>query len=187
MCGKYHISTEDENLDFREAVARLMLAHPGTDIRTGDILPGQIAPVYTARGLVPLRFGYRPSHMKRLLINARSETAQESPMFGPLLRRSRVLVPARAFYEWSPAKQAFLFGRPDSGLIYMAGLAFPGSPLGSFVILTRDAAGAPARVHPRMPVIFDSPELQSAWLRQDSLAPHLLRLPDQTEYSIIAG
>ncbi|HQO56780.1 MAG TPA: hypothetical protein PK321_10680 [Clostridia bacterium] len=89
MCGKYHISTEDENLDFREAVARLMLAHPGTDIRTGDILPGQIAPVYTVRGLVPLRFGYRPSHMKRLLINARSETAQESPMFGPLLRRSR--------------------------------------------------------------------------------------------------
>jgi len=53
MCGKYHISTEDENLDFREAVARLMLAHPGTDIRTGDILPGQIAPVYTARGLAP--------------------------------------------------------------------------------------------------------------------------------------
>ena len=38
-----------------------------------------------------------------------------------------------------------------------------------------------------MPVIFDSPELQSAWLRQDSLAPYLLRLPDQTEYSIIAG
>ncbi|HOQ63658.1 MAG TPA: SOS response-associated peptidase family protein, partial [Clostridia bacterium] len=116
MCGKYHISTEDENLDFREAVARLMLAHPGTDIRTGDILPGQIAPVYTVRGLAPLRFGYRPSHMKRLLINARSETAQESLMFGPLLRRSRVLVPARAFYEWSPAKQAFLFGRPGGGL-----------------------------------------------------------------------
>ena len=187
MCGKYHISMEDENLVFREAIAELMLEHPGMDIRTGDILPGQIAPVYTARGLVPLRFGYKPSYMKRLLINARSETAHESPMFGPLLRRSRVLVPARAFYEWSPAKQAFLFGRPGGGLIYMAGLAFPGSPLGSFVILTRDAAGAPARVHPRMPVMFDSPELQSAWLRQDSLAPYLLRLPDQTEYSLIAG
>lgn len=182
MCGKYHITTEDENLSFREAIAQLMLEHPEIDIRTGDILPSQAAPVYNAQGLAAMRFGHKASFSKRLLINARSETAQESRLFAPLMKSARVLVPAQAFYEWSPAKKPHLFGREKGGLLYMAGLAFPGNDLPGFVILTRDAVGKPAQVHPRMPVMFQSAELRDAWLHQDGLAGELLKMPDGEEY-----
>ena len=187
MCGKYHVTTEDENISFREAVQQLMLEHPEIPLTLGDVLPSQAAPVITREGLVAMRFGHRAAFMKRLLINARSETAQESRLFAPLLRTARVLVPAKAFYEWSPDKNPWLFGRAAGGLIHMAGLAFPGQPLKEFVILTRDATGAPGAVHPRMPVMFSSPETQNAWLHQDSLVQALMELQDGEEYIALAG
>lgn len=188
MCGKYHITTEDENLSFREAVQQLMLEHPEITIQLGEVVPSLIAPVYTKNGLAPMRFGHKPAFMKRLLINARSETAATSPMFGPLLRQQRILVPARGFYEWSKEKKPSLFAREGGGMLHMAGLVFPARPVPSFVILTRDATGNPGRVHPRMPVMFASPELQDAWLHQDSLAESLLQLPDEEGYlDLLAG
>ncbi len=180
MCGKYHITTEDENISFQEALRKLMLEHPEIQLKTGDILPSQVAPVITAQGLSPMRFGHRFGALKRLLINARSETAADSPLFAPRLRTSRCLVPASAFYEWSPEKKPFLFGREQGGLIHMAALYFTGADVPGFVIITRDAAGPPSAVHPRMPLIFGSHELQEAWLRQDSLAEALLHVDDGT-------
>lgn len=176
MCGKYHITTEDENISFREAIRQLMLEHPEIPIKTGDILPSQIAPVYTVEGLMPLRFGHKPGFMKSLLINARSETVSSSPLFVPRLRAARCLVPARAFYEWSPQKKPYLFGDRQGGLLHMAALWFPGEDFREFVIITRDSAGIAAEVHPRMPLLFGTPELQEAWLHQDGLAESLLHL-----------
>lgn len=180
MCGKYHITTEDENISFREALRKLMLEHPEIQLKNGDVLPSQIAPVITAQGLSPMRFGHRLGTAKRLFINARSETAAGSPLFAPRLKTSRCLVPASAFYEWSPEKKPFLFGREQGGLLHMAALYFTGADTPDFVIITRDAAGPPSVVHPRMPLIFGSPELQEAWLRQDSLAEALLHMDDGT-------
>lgn len=186
MCGKYHITTEDENITFQEAIRQLMLEHPEIALKTGDIVPSQPAPVFTAEGLEAMRFGHRVSFMKRLLINARSETAATSPLFAPRLRASRCLVPASAFYEWSPDKKLHLFGLPKGGLLYMAGLYFKGADLPGFVIITRDAEGPPATVHPRMPLIFSSPELRDAWLNQDGLAAEMLRLDDETPLKELA-
>ncbi len=182
MCGKYHISTEDENLSFREAIHQLLLEHPEINLKTGDIVPSQIAPVLTEKGLSPMRFGHKASFMKSLLINARSETAQNSPLFARKMKTGRILVPATAFYEWSKEKKPHLFGHENRRIIYMAGLAFKTDGLAEFVILTRDATGTPAQVHPRMPVIFDTAELQAAWLTQDSLVEQLLSLPDEGAY-----
>lgn len=183
MCGKYHITTEDENISFREAIAQLMLEHPEINLQTRDVVPSQYAPVYTKEGLKPLRFGRKVDFMSKLLINARSETAHESRLFAPLLRASRVLVPARAFYEWSSDKKPHLFAREDGKLLYMAGLAFPGDGLKDFVILTRDSVGRPNEVHPRMPVMFGSDELREAWLHQDNLAQAMLQMEDLTPYT----
>ena len=182
MCGKYHISTEDENISFREAIAQLMLEHPEITLQTRDVVPSQLAPVYTKAGLAPLRFGRKVDFMSRLLINARSETAHSSRMFAPLLRTSRVLVPAQAIKERSPQTKPHLFAREAGQMLYMAGLAFPGEGLDDFVILTRDSVGRPSEVHPRMPVMFGSDELRQAWLEQDNLAQALLLLEDETRY-----
>ncbi|HSK69702.1 MAG TPA: SOS response-associated peptidase family protein [Candidatus Limnocylindria bacterium] len=183
MCGKYHVTTEDENISFQEAVRQLMLEHPEIPIRTGDILPSQVAPVYAAEGLVPARFGVKVSFMKSLLINARSETAAKSPLFKPSLRSGRCLVPARGFYEWTPEKKPHFFGKEEGGLVYMAGLLFPDEDVRRFVIITRDAQGAPARVHPRMPLIFHTEELRDAWLHQDGLAEELLTIREDVPLS----
>lgn len=176
MCGKYHITTEDENISFREAIRQLMLEHPEIQLQLGEVRPTQVAPVYTRAGLAPMRFGYKPPWMKTLLINARSETAASSPLFSPRLKLARCLVPARGYFEWSPQKQPFLFGYPQGGLLHMAALSFEGDPVPGFVILTRDARGESKKVHPRMPLIFPTVELQQAWLHQDSLAESLLTL-----------
>lgn len=177
MCGKYHITTEDENLSFQEAIRQLMLEHPEIRLQQGDILPSQIAPVQTAGGLAPMRFGHKATFTKSLLINARSETAAQSRLFAPRLRKARCLVPAHSFYEWDEQKKPHLFQAAQGGLLHMAGLYFEGEGLPQFVILTREAKGPPALVHPRMPVIFLSQELQSAWLHQEGLFEELLLMP----------
>jgi putative SOS response-associated peptidase YedK len=183
MCGKYHITTEDENISFQEAVRQLMLEHPEIPVKTGDVLPSQVAPVFAQEGLIPARFGVRVSFMKSLLINARSETAASSALFKPALKSGRCLVPARGFYEWTPEKKPHLFGKSEGGLVYMAGLLFPGEDVRRFVIITREAQGAPAQVHPRMPLIFPTEELRDAWLHQDGLAGELLRFREDLPLS----
>lgn len=182
MCGKYHLTTEDENISFREAIRQLMLEHPELPIQMDSVVPSQFAPVYTKGGLLPLRFGHKVSFSKQLLINARSETLASSRLFAPRLQVARVLVPAKGFYEWSPQKKPHLFGSPRGGLIQMAGLSFKvgeQNSIDSFVIITREARGTPAQVHPRMPLIFQSPELQQAWLHQDGLAENLLGMGEE--------
>lgn len=185
MCGKYHITTEDENISFREAVLQLMRENPEISLQTAQVRPSQIAPVYTNRGLVPMRFGYKPPWMKKLLINARSETAPTNPLFSTQLKTARCLVPAHGFYEWTAQKQPFVFGRRQGGLLYMAGFYFHNTTLEEFVILTRDAQGEPLAVHPRMPVIFSTQELQHAWLYQDNLTNLLLSLGDYNDLTSV--
>jgi putative SOS response-associated peptidase YedK len=60
------------------------------------------------RRLTGATWGYAPptdpaAPRARSWINARAETALDSPIFGPALRSRRCLVPADAFYEWSRA------------------------------------------------------------------------------------
>lgn len=145
-------------------------------LAAGDIVPSLVAPVMTAGGWRAMRFGYQAPYMKKALINARSETASQRAMFAPLLKTSRCLVAADAFYEWTAEKEPFQFALPGKTM-YLAGLYFEAEPVPCFVILTREAAGRLAEVHPRMPVILGSPELREAWLNHDRLAAELLSLP----------
>ena len=58
-------------------------------------------------------------------INAKSETASIKPMFRHAFRKSRVLVPADAFYEWKPVsgqKQPYLIQLKDGAPFGMGGL-----------------------------------------------------------------
>lgn len=177
MCGRYHVETEEENLEVRRLIREITAAHPGVGVATGTIVPSLTAPVLTQAAPAPMRFGIRLPRMPRLIINARAEGAAESRLFSGLLAASRCLVPASAFYEWSADRTAHAFAGPG-GLLYMAALFLPAEELSAFAIVTREARGDPARVHPRMPLILDSPELREAWLRSPSLARELLRLEE---------
>ena len=91
------------------------------------------------------------------VINARSETAHEKPLFAGSMESRRCLIPAGWYYEWERRgreRVRYAIRPEETGLMYMAGL-YRLTPAGAqFTILTRDAAPDIAFIHPRMPVIL---------------------------------
>ncbi|HEV3354026.1 MAG TPA: SOS response-associated peptidase [Acidimicrobiales bacterium] len=102
------------------------------------------------------------------LINARSETVTERPVFREAFERRRCLIPADGFYEWEtmPAggKQPYLFAAVDGGPVGFAGLY---GRRGTCAIVTSAAAPPVARLHERMPVIV-ARDRWDVWLDADA-------------------
>ncbi|MGH2418155.1 MAG: SOS response-associated peptidase [Candidatus Limnocylindria bacterium] len=127
------------------------------------------------RRLAAARWGFRPfwassekPKATQSWINARAETAWDSPAFGRALRSRRCVIPADAFYEWDPSaspRQPYAIGPAGSGeMLAMAGIWSPvqGEPP-TMAILTTAPNALVAPVHNRMPVILDLAALD-AWL-----------------------
>lgn len=161
MCGRYYIDAEAGELCriLREIERKQGSAMAHAAMKVGEIFPTNIVPVIGARGTELMKWGY--SGYKNRVINARSETAIEKPMFRKSLLERRCLVPASGYFEWQrtpsggKTKQKYALYQPD-GPIYMAGLwrQEQGETLPVFVILTREAGESIAHIHDRMPVIL---------------------------------
>lgn len=134
------------------------------------------------RRLESARWGLVPAWAKdsgsgASAINARIESASEKSTFATAVRKRRAIVPATGYYEWTVVdgiKTPHFIHFPDGELMVFAGLyewwrdasAAEDSPqrwLLSTSILTREATGALAGIHDRMPV-FLSPGLVDEWL-----------------------
>jgi putative SOS response-associated peptidase YedK len=105
-------------------------------------------------------------------INARAETALDSPAFGPALRQRRCIIPVDAFYEWDRSvspRQPFAIGAADEGLLALAAIWSPPSDaaLPSAAILTTSPNELLSPIHNRMPVILSRDAL-SDWLSPDT-------------------
>lgn len=141
------------------------------------------------RRLAAATWGFRPFWADdggRSWINARAETAWDSPAFGPALRATRCIVPADAFYEWdrtASPRQPYAIGPADDGeLLALAGIWSPRREEPPTVaILTTTPNALVGRVHDRMPVILDRGLLDD-WLDPATppadLAPMLLAAPE---------
>ena len=71
-----------------------------------------------------MQWGYTMLDRKRI-INARSETASEKPMFKDGMLQRRCLIPASHYFEWEKreAKKIKYAIRPEGAkLLYMAGI-----------------------------------------------------------------
>jgi len=120
-------------------------------------------------GLVPW-WADDPSIGTRM-INARSESAADSPAYRESFRNRRCLVAADGFYEWASergGRQPYWVHAPHGSPFAFAGLwsrwrQGGGEPLETFTILTRDAAPGIRHLHDRMPVILD-PADHDLWL-----------------------
>ena len=91
-------------------------------------------------------------------------------MFRQAYRRSRVLVPAEAFYEWKVVagkKQPFLIHMKDRSPFGMGGLlehwGTPEREILTFTILTTQANFLMKDIHERMPVIIQRKHYKT-WL-----------------------
>ncbi len=178
MCGRYTLTCPDEdtliaNLPFDAFSETRIEFRPRY-----NIAPGQRSPVIYLEGGKPILadalWGFARS-TGILAINARSETAERTPMFRDAFRTGRCLVPADGFLEWRKegrVNQPYLFRTHDRSLFSMAGLWKEGR----YVVLTRDSAGEVEEIHNRMPVIL-SRERAQHWLHAGELsdAPELTR------------
>jgi putative SOS response-associated peptidase YedK len=139
-----------------------------TKIKTnGEIFPTDVVPVQTVMGSCqPMQWGFSRSK-GRPVINARSESALEKPMFLQAMRERRCLIPAGGYYEWlseGNKKTRYRFFDPGRPL-YLAGCWRREKDGGrcAFVILTRPAVKAVAAIHHRMPVSIPH-QFREAWL-----------------------
>ncbi|MEE4210513.1 MAG: SOS response-associated peptidase [Parvularcula sp.] len=130
-----------------------------------------------------LRWGFVPGwdkegkFLKRPVVNIRSESAHEKPMFRHAFRRRHCLFPMNGFYEWreeNGVKQPYLLTRgEDLPLFAIAGLyedwlGEDGSELRTAAFLTREAGPATAAIHDRQPV-YVAPKDYDRWLLVDEL------------------
>lgn len=192
MCGRFLLLSSPEQLAERFEV---------DEVRADPLAPRyNVAPstdIYAViedetRRLGTLRWGFVPPWAKHEKdgpqpINARMETVATSRMFAPSFKRRRCLVPADGFYEWQQRpeggrKQPYHLADPDGRPLAFAGIWTSWrdpreedvAPLFSAAILTTDAAGVMAEIHPRMPVVLPAP-LWDDWLTApEDDAPHLL-------------
>lgn len=179
MCSRYSLTSPPEAV---RAVFRLREVHDFPP--RYNIAPTQPVAIVRnddrgERELMLVRWGLIPPWVKdprefSLLINARSETAEEKPSFRGALRHHRCLVPTNGFYEWTGkagAKRPHLIRRrqgSNHGLFALAGLfehwmGADGSEMDTMAILTTAANASVAPLHDRMPVIIGEADFDR-WL-----------------------
>lgn len=179
MCGRYSLFTEEENQEIMRIVRRMSEKYPGNAMRQGEIFPTNQAPVLQFLGdkIEPelAVWGFPRFNAKGVIINARSETADERPMFRKSLHVRRCVVPSTGFYEWSQDAQKikYHFAMPEQGALYMAGLfnEFQGEK--RFVILTTAANLSISDVHNRMPVILPKNKVEDWLMTEEFAIPYL--------------
>lgn len=195
MCSRYSLTAKEWDF-FSKFLKELMQLKAATRY---NIAPTQSAPVIAMDDDIPacrdMRFGFQsPATATRkssIVVNARSETVAEKPIFRDAFRERRCLVPATGFYEWQQIgaqKQPMNIRLNDGKPFYFAGLwrtslipakSADGSgkesePADTFVIMTTEPNRLMASIHNRMPVILD-PQARDQWLdpgsRTEGLSP----------------
>lgn len=184
MCGRYRTKQSDpEEFNLRYGAWGSAIADSLGQIEVRPTDPiAVIRAVDGQRTAEAVRWGIQPPNAKRPLINARDDKLLRPGLWNRSLVEpaSRVLVPADGWYEWLAAedpkvkKQPFLHLVDGGAPFAFAGLRayaiVKGEKVTAATIITTHAAGAPARIHDRMPVVLDGPEAEEAWLTGDDPA-----------------
>ncbi len=167
MCGRVFVRETSEMMRIMEMVCSH--GHPPDSIKTeGEGFPGDILPVLASdRKRKPsafaMQWGYHLD--KRLIINARSETAAQKSLFRDGFRERRCIIPVSGYYEWDPSKTKYAI-HPANSMTYLAGIyRMEESPV--FTILTREPGNSTAFIHPRMPVILPREDIRN-WIDPDA-------------------
>lgn len=188
MCGRYALYSTD-----------MLAGHYGSELphdvpANFNAAPTQTMPVMTPAGLQLMRWGFIPRWAKDekigyKLINTRSESVFEKPMWRNAVHYQRCLVPANGFYEWkrtSDSKTPYYFYLPGEPLFSFAGIwstwQHEGKEWKTYSILTTTPNKEMEPIHDRMPVIVRADD-EATWLNaenDDIIAELLTPPPDGT-------
>ncbi len=191
MCGRYAFSDIDEIYEARrilEEVAKRLGDDPAAVVKTGEVFPSERAAVVAQRpgGAISdaMNWGYPVGG--KLLINARSETVAEKPLFAQSLNGGRCLVPCTGFFEWKTEgkrKTKFLIRPEGARFFYLAGLygrfADKGKAGEHFVIITAPANADMQQIHHRMPLIVPK-AASELWLGNGNAPDTIKEIYDMT-------
>ena len=128
------------------------------------------------------------------LINLRSEGLATKPFYSKILKRSRCLIPATAFFEWQSVagrKQKMRISQPNGETLMLAGVFDHHPDAGTTcAILTTAADETVSKIHDRMPLILGREE-SSFWLNEYAEFPDdefaaILQTPARQALSIEA-
>ena len=187
MCGRFTLTLEAEDVQQELELGPM----PPDWVAHYNVAPSQPVAVVTEaveRKVERMRWGLIPAWAKDAsigdrLINARSESLAEKPAFRNAYAHRRCLILANGFYEWQklegpkPIRIPYYFQLEGGRAFAFAGLweawkSPEGQELRSCTIITCQANAIVARVHERMPVIFDR-EACWKWLDDNRHIPDL--------------
>jgi putative SOS response-associated peptidase YedK len=166
MCGRFSLSSNLEELqnEFSNEIS-------GNFPAKYNISPGQSPVVISLKKnnfyLNKIHWGFKVPKLGKLVINARSETIIEKPLFKNLLLQNRCLIPANSWFEWDNEKKPYLIKHKKNDIIAFAGLQrIEENQESSFVIITADAEKDLKTIHKRTPLVINK-ENFLFWLGND--------------------
>jgi putative SOS response-associated peptidase YedK len=172
MCGRYELKAKARELNRHFPLLHLAQSEMP---QAGELRPTDPVLMITANGTGfhagKASWGLVGSFLdqppRSPLINLRSEGLAAKPFYSKILRRSRCLIPATAFFEWLPVdgrKQKMRISQPDGETLMLAGIFDHHQDAGTTcAILTTAADETISRIHDRMPLILGREE-SSFWL-----------------------
>ncbi len=179
MPGRYTLTKTPDGEDPCDSLLAAFLKSPDGQPKRYNIAPTQenvVIRYMNEPEASIMRWGLIPNWAKtnsdkKMLINARAETAAEKPSFRAAYQRRRCLAPADGFFEWKRKRdinQPFFFQMKDESVFYMAGIweswqTGTGATIESYLLLTTRPNKLVGKVHDRMPVILEG-EKREAWL-----------------------
>lgn len=194
MCCRFYIKENDPDfipiLDGAEKSGlfpRVQKAHPAPLVRAGEVRPTNVAAVLAMDkqqkpALFPMIWGFTTPGRKVPIINARSESAAEKPLFLEAWEKHRCVIPASRYFEWqhTPTEDGrgtvstkFAIQPKDAEIMFLCGLyRIEENGLPAFVILTRQASEDVASIHERMPLML--PKAIKAWINPSVSAKTVL-------------
>ena len=103
MCGRFYIPDEDSNEELQRIINHLNRVK-STSVKTGEVCPTDVAAVIAnSKAMNPtpfaMKWGYTMDN-RAPIINARSESAAEKPLFRDGMQQRRCLIPAAHYFEW---------------------------------------------------------------------------------------
>ena len=182
MCCRYFADLREELVPMVEEMNRspLLSRVPAglKIIREGEVRPTNVAPVVATtrnghRAVFPMKWGFLE---RTLLINARTETAGQKPVFRDAWAAHRCAIPASWYFEWEHLSTPD--GRKKTGdkyrlrpektaVTWLGGLYRLEGGFPCFVVLTREPGESIRFIHDRMPLILPDSRI-SDWIRPDA-------------------
>ena len=166
MCGRFSLSSNLEELkkEFSNEIS-------GNFPAKYNISPGQNSLVISLKNnnfyLSKIQWGFKVPKLSKLVINARSETINEKPLFKNLFQQNRCLIPANSWFEWNNENKPYLIKHKKNDIIAFAGLQrLEENQERSFVILTAEAERNLKTIHKRTPLVINR-ENFLFWLEND--------------------